>query len=540
MCTCLALRKKPLVIWLLMILAGEGQSCGRSITFSDEQSEAKVKQVTKLRDGVRESVIVYDSIGNKQSETIFDSNGKVRSRKQWLYKQDVLLEYVEVDTIVSGHMDYSRTVYLRDSDHNTIEKKYYLHRLSVLDSVITIKYKEERIIESFSYSDNRVNSGSYRKKYHEKGWLMVHLDTSFNGSTLSLYGPDGRLEQIVDRYGKDKVRRKQLLYNEDGKIKELIATDNSILVSRETFSYTDNGQLLTRKIKNRGSAEKILESYKYDSKGLLIQKIVNESNVLEGFPSSPDKYYYQYDSLSRLVSIIEDRGIDIKKKNWKYNGSDVTETDFIKRPGVSSDREKEDALFTPVQLTITDTIRKRKKYFALFKDGIKYNAVLYNYNDSGALVEESYFGVDSVFNGRKTYFFDKSGREIGFVNIDKNGNPVNKRTKHYDARGNLTLEEFCGYHPRKCAKTEISYDDQGREIEMRFYSNDSAYQTKRKRYSEKRLVEITEELIDGSRSLRTSKITFKYDEFDNLIEEQHISGESEVVLTFTWEYLYYN
>ncbi|SHJ81849.1 RHS repeat-associated core domain-containing protein [Hathewaya proteolytica DSM 3090] len=389
---------------------------GNKLTSTD----AKGNTTSYSYDANGNLILVIDALGNKTGYE-YDREGKL----------------VTITNAKNGRTTFTydangRVISATDEDGRTVTTEY--------DNLGNIICKKD-------------NSGTkmFESIYDALGNIIKNTDALGN-STTNNYDNLGRLIEIVDKMG----RTTKLNYDNDNRLIEV--TDPLKGVTKQ--SYNADGNVKTMTDANNNST-----TFDYDLAGNLIRETTamgsqvsygyNSRNLLsEMINGRGQNISYEYDALGRIIKTIFPEGVVSYSYDVNGNITEVTDKNgTIKREYDALNR-------------VTKYIDARGKVISyeydelgnliniMYPDGKK---VYYEYSAGGKLEKvtdwakrETKYKYDA--NGRltkttrangtvETLTYDAAGQITEIVDVDKDGNIINRYTFQYDANGNVIKED---------------------------------------------------------------------------------------------------
>ncbi|GFP75392.1 DUF6531 domain-containing protein [Clostridium fungisolvens] len=488
-------------------LTYEYDSNGNVISVTDKNSN-----VTKYSyDALNRVTSVIDAKGNetkyeyrydgKISKVIDAKNGEI------LYSYDSVGQLISIKNQIGAEkkIEYNLNgLPVKITDFNGTETKYEYNNIDKVSKVINA----DGSIEELQYDANgnlltdKNAKGDTIKYIYDSRNRLIEVDNALGSKKKYEYYNDGKVKTLID----EKGNRTSYKYDGNGKIKEVIdANGNST-----KYQYDNVGNLIQTN-QNKGLSAKdtdnlkeIVNKYKYDKRGLLIEEL----NPLNQVTS------YSYDKNGKLISKTNNDGTNVKYEFDALNN-------------------------------LTSEI---------YSDG---KTVSYEYNNLGQLVKmkdwngETNYTLDPL--GRIVKTIDPKGKEISYDwnNADKlnslkysDGTSVNyqydvmnrltkvtdsqnKETQYkYDAVGNVIEEALPNgisttnvYDPLNRVTNSKSIDPKSKLVEQFSYTYDEVGN---------KLSEIKEgKNILGFNGYNEGETKYKYDNLNQLIEVDNPDKTSE-------------
>lgn len=262
------------------------------------------------------------------------------------------------------------------------------------------------------YRTDLVNVGIGQGQKQSVPYLSSMTEFDSNGRVIanSSYSPEGILLEKIETG-----------YDEDGRvIRESYYVEEDVPTEEKSYEYNNEGKL-EREVKHYADGSSDITSYRYDSAGILIEKITADD---EEEVDAVEKFEYRDNKLTRH-EITDAEGNPLLLEEFDYDG---------KGNLISHIRDDEEA---------------GEYYKMLIKyneEGQKIAELLHN--DEDELVETTWFEMDekgrivqsveeSSFSRKvKNFSFDDRGNALGYEETDGKGDKVVVIEHIYDPANN--------------------------------------------------------------------------------------------------------
>lgn len=159
------------------------------------------------------------------------------------------------------------------------------------------------------------------------------------------------------------------------------------------------------------------------------------------------------------------------------------------------------------------------------------------FNDKGNQVEKNSFNSDGSLDYNCTYKYDDKGNKVKENCYNSDGSLYKWYIYNYDDKGNKILEERFYKSGGVVRHTKLTrkYDEKGNQVEDNFYNSDGSLGARYiYKYDDKRnLVESNFYKSDGSLGVRW---IYKYDDKRNRVESNRYKSDGSLDIKHTFKY----
>lgn len=266
-----------------------------------------------------------------------------------------------------------------------------LKKVSYVCSEKTVKSTfEGKVEDETTYRNTYDSYGNLKKSVVSiKGWKTYTDSYTYDSKGNIIKYVDGNQEESTN-----------YTYNEKGLLVKEILNESIGGKTTKTYTYDKNGYLVKTVQKNSDETIVTTNSYKFNSKGYVIEENVNESTTRDNeVEKIKNKYIYSYNSNNKLVKIsFSSNEYSDYTFTYSYNSKGQLTKEVYK---IQSDTES-----TNYSYNSENNIVKTSKT-GVFK-GVT-ETINYKYDSNGNLIkkEEPYYGsypedISSVLNKGKT------------------------------------------------------------------------------------------------------------------------------------------
>ncbi len=343
----------------------------------------------------------------------------------------------------------------------------------------------------------------------------VHkINNSGNIIEFSEYDKEGILisKQNYKYNSKGSKIEEVSTYDTTGAPDEPRKNDGPCCETRYIYNYNSNGKVIEKKEVFENQKTFLIQSYKYDDKGNIIEKVSYRTYPL------PEKITYKYDSIGNIIEEVsyDQNGIIHRKLGFEYNknGKKIEENYF--------DRKH------------MSRLRIDRKSINIYDPNLKYMLTAtstFNYDLKGNLIQVSNFFPKDSLESKLIYKYDLIGNQIENILYNADGTIVWKRNYAYDS--SRSIIEFSQNKNGVKNKNTCKYDSFGNIIEHFYYSgstlSDSYKLVRKDSYKYNSLGDIIENSTYNEKGVLEDRITFNYDALGNLIEKMVFERVNENV-----------
>ena len=502
-------------------------------------------------------ILIKDGNGNI-TKRVYDKNANMillenpdDTKESWKYnengfviqhikanEQNIFTEYDQNNNIIKQkeqlqNENYAVTEYQRDSkgritqikDANGFVTKYIYRSeqnhlpTEIINAHHTIKIEYDDVGRKVSQTIDDCTE----HYYYTNNDNITKLEDAEGNVTRTLYNKMNEPVKkfLPNEYQSGKSERcYEYIYDNFDRVIKTITPQGSILAVKR-----DNWGRVLKEINPNCYNEDIDDGegicYEYDAVGNQIKIMYPNGGILRSFYDGnknkikeikPENYHaetddgaameYIYDNMNRLTTVIDEKGIVIKK--WIYNeiGLVTKEIDAKGYQSGKTDEQRYGTLYEydkagrMIEKRIPKTIHENKVYYSVF---------YYDYDAMGNLIEEK----------RSSEYVLETEKPVSYHQFYYTYNGMNQLTKATDTTG---------------ACIEYAYDKRGNRISERQKINDKQYKVTKYKYDKaNRLIKQTE-LIDQQDCYEAeetvkSVTSYNYDANGNVIQTIYPNGK---------------
>ncbi|MDC0339067.1 hypothetical protein OAN33_05975 [Flavobacteriales bacterium] len=367
----------------------------------------------------------------------------------------------------------------------------------------------------------------------------------------------GKVEKVsVDEFGDNNL----IKFNNLGKGTEFIEYyEDGSLSSKYTYKYDDNGNQIEENYYNSDGVLSSKDTYKYDVNGNH-----NEGESYNSDGGLISKYLYKHDEDGNIIEEIDfdsngileyktifkydDKGNPIEENNYKSDGSLVSKNTY--KYDDKGNQIEENVFNSDGSLYYKSTSKYHSNGDKIEMDTESYRDEIterytftyeYTYDSEGNWIKQIGLvdGKPEILIERDIEYYDvSSANNTSENNGELNSNEITEDPNHGMCKIATTFEvinKFGGDYEQ--LSSQITYNDKGKRLEYREFSDDSHYYFIVVRTYNKKGNEITYHSkisMTGLKSKRNGTTT--YDEVGNKIEQNNYNPDGGLDSKTTYKY----